>query len=147
MWALTWWCCHSLGHHCWVVVDGDVVEGDWPGDGRALVAGRWSLLLLGPWQLCPVPVFRGGEGERERELGTETHLVVLIHGQGSVATSTYAVARASPDDLVTWLCHIVVVVRSVPVIGIGRTMRGSGCWRWRWSHWWWWWLTMERFVC
>jgi len=86
------------------------VEGDWPGDGQALVAGRWWLLLLGPWQPHPVPVFRGGEGKRERELGVETHLVVLIRGQGGVATSTYAVARASPDDLVTWLCHIVVIV-------------------------------------
>jgi len=38
-----------------------------------------------------VPVFRGGEGKRERELSAETHLVVLIHGQGGVATSTYAI--------------------------------------------------------
>jgi len=86
------------------------VEGDWPGNRQALVAGCWSLLLLGPWQLHPVLVFRGGEGKRERELGVETHLVVLIHGQGGVATSTYAIARVSPDDLVTWLCHIVVII-------------------------------------
>ena len=93
------------------VEDGNVVEGEWPGNGWALVAGRWSLLLLGPWQPHPVPVFRGGEGEREREIGVETHLVVLIRGDGGVATSTYVIARASPTDLVTWLCHIVVVVR------------------------------------
>ena len=92
------------------VEDGDVVEGEWPGNGRVLVAGCWSLLLLGPWQPRPVLVFRGGEGEREREIGMETHLVVLICGDGGVATSTYAIARASPTDLVMWLCHIVVVV-------------------------------------
>jgi len=43
----------------WFVEDSDVVEGKWPGDGWALVAGRWSLLLLGPWQPHPVPLFRG----------------------------------------------------------------------------------------
>ena len=36
--------------------------------------------------------------------------MVLIHGDGGVTTSTYAIARASPADLVTWLCHSVVVV-------------------------------------
>ena len=39
----------GLGHRRWVVEDGDVAEGEWRGDGRALVVGCWSSLLLGPW--------------------------------------------------------------------------------------------------
>jgi len=86
-----WWsaaghrCCWGCGNHVlsqcsegeregagsWVIVvgllrfveDGDVAEGEWHGDGLALVAGHWSLLLLGPWQPHPVPGFRGREGE------------------------------------------------------------------------------------
>ena len=45
------------------VEGGDVAVGKWHGDGRALVTGCWSSLLLGPWQLHPVQVFRGQEGE------------------------------------------------------------------------------------
>jgi len=41
----------------------DVAVGKWRGDGRVLVTGRWSLLLQGLWQLLPVRVFRGQEGE------------------------------------------------------------------------------------
>jgi len=42
---------------------GNVAVGEWHGDGRALVIGGWSSLLLGPWQLHPVWAFRGREGE------------------------------------------------------------------------------------
>jgi len=47
----------------WFVEGGDVAVGKWHGDGQALVTGSWSLLLLGLWQLHPVRVFRGQEGE------------------------------------------------------------------------------------
>jgi len=47
----------------WFVRGSDVVVGKWHGDGRALVIGSWSLLLLGPWQPRPVQEFRGQEGE------------------------------------------------------------------------------------
>ena len=88
-----------------------MAEGKWRGDGWALVADCWSLLLLGPWQPCTVLVFRGQEDEREREMGAGTHLVVLISGDSGVATSTYTVTRVSAADLVMWLCHVVVIVR------------------------------------
>jgi len=84
-------------------------------------------------------------------MGRGTHLVVMGTGDGSGATSTYAVATACTDELVRWLCHVVVVV--------GRC---TGGWGWsndarqwlvevgeagRWSWQWWLWLRMERFVC
>jgi len=47
------------------VKDGDVAVGEWHGDGRSLVAGHWSLLLLGP---CPVLVKVRGRGEWARAL-------------------------------------------------------------------------------
>jgi len=37
----------------WFVEDGDMAVGKWGGNGRALVADRWSSLLLGPWQRRP----------------------------------------------------------------------------------------------
>jgi len=51
-----------IGLLCFVK-GGDVVVGKWCGDGQVLVTGRWSSLLLGLWQPCPVQVFRGQEGE------------------------------------------------------------------------------------
>ena len=43
----------------WFVGGSDVAVGKWHGDGRALVIGSWSSLLLGPWQPRPVQAFRG----------------------------------------------------------------------------------------
>ena len=52
-------------------------------------------------------------------MGAGTHLVVVATGDGGGATSTYAVAMACADDLVTWHCHVVVVVGRCTV-GWGR---------------------------
>jgi len=52
----------AVGLLCFVE-GGDVAVGNWHRDGWALVTGCWSLLLLEPWQPCPVQVFRGQEGE------------------------------------------------------------------------------------
>jgi len=52
----------AVGLLCFVE-GGDVAVGNWRRDGQALVTGCWSLLLLEPWQLHPVRVFRGQEGE------------------------------------------------------------------------------------
>ena len=45
------------------------------------------------------------------EMGAGTHLVVVVTGDGSGATSTYAVAMACTDDVVMWHCHVVIVIR------------------------------------
>jgi len=69
-----------MGDGIWVVVLGDVAMGlgprwssfgccglsravTWGWASGALVTGRWSSLLRGPWQPLPVRVFRGQEGE------------------------------------------------------------------------------------
>jgi len=44
-------------------------------------------------------------------MGRGTHLVIMVTGDGGAATSTYAIAMACADELVMWLCHVVVVVR------------------------------------
>jgi len=82
-------------------------------------------------------------------MGRGTDLVVMVSGDGSVATSTYAVATACADKLVMWAlpccCHWEVhrwlgVVERCEAVGevkeVGGRMDG-----------WWWWLRMQRFVC
>jgi len=44
------------------------------------------------------------------EMGVGTHLVVVVTGDGGGATSTYTITMACTDDVVTWHCHVVVVV-------------------------------------
>ena len=60
-------------------------------------------------------------------MGAGTDLVVHPTGDGSGATSTYAVAKAHAAHLVTWLCYVVVVV-------------GKCTDRWGWSNDVWQWL-------
>ena len=62
-------------------------------------------------------------------MGGGTHLVVMGTGDSGRANSTYAVTMACTDELVTWLCHIVVVVGRCTGGWGWSMMGGSGCWR------------------
>jgi len=62
-------------------------------------------------------------------MGLGTHLVLLFTGDGGVATSTYAIARASTADLVMLPCHIVVVVGRCT----GRWGQSNDARQWLWE--------------
>jgi len=77
----------------------------WAGVGSRLLAGHRCC-----WGCGNRVLSQCSEGEREREMGAGTDLVVHPTGDGSGATSTYTVAKARAADLVTWLCYVVVVI-------------------------------------
>jgi len=61
------------------------------------------------------------------EMGVGTHLAVVVTGDGGGATSTYAVAMVCADDVVTWHCHVVVVIRRFTIDwGQSKDMRQWG---------------------
>jgi len=79
-------------------------------------------------------------------MGGGTHLVIMVTGDGGGTTSTYTIATACADELVTWLCHIIVIIRRCTG-GWGQLIEarqwllevGEAGWR---SCRWWWWLRM-----
>ena len=79
-------------------------------------------------------------------MGRGTHLVIMVTGDGGGATSTYTITTACADELVMWLCHIIVIIRRCTG-GWGQLNEarqwllevGEAGW---WSRRWWWWLRM-----
>ena len=59
-------------------------------------------------------------------MGAGTDLVVHPTGDGSGATSTYAVAKVCAADLVTWLGYVVVIIGKCT----GRWRQLNDAWQW-----------------